>query len=565
MKKIIFRLIGLILGVIMMAMVIVMIPQEVSAKDSEGNIVIVVDAGHGSIDGGAYQNGVQESLINWELALALKAELQTYWGVEVYLTRGSSEWNSNAGRGRLGVAVNADLAVSMHNNSSETASVNGIEVYGTLNPSYSAITNAIGTAICNNASSLGLANRGYKTRTSGSNVNRDYYTFIDEAVRAGMPAMIIEHAFLSNASDAAFISNAENQKKLSTATATAIAQYFGLSKRGVANGQSLNLTRTYSASFMTSLSGTYASDNTAVAKVDANGIITAVGTGTANITCTAADGTVEKVTITVPEVTLVAVAAGISPTFYNANENINNANIIAKAIYSDGSVTQIKNYTIGETPYSSNGIYDIPITYNGVTGYLRVYKTGSLGSFTGGAAYTAGTNTDVLRYPQLYQGINTGINTVTTPVYSTYVGVAPELFGIPNAPSTETGGQVETPTEAPTIPPTVAPTEPVTEALTTEAITEAPTIEGDTTASQEIETTTEDVNEGEENTTTEDATSEASNEDERESSTEGTTQADDNEKLANKYKKIIFIILGVVVVIAGGTVVVVVVNMRKNR
>lgn len=540
----------------MIAGAIVMLPENVSAKDSDGNIVIVVDAGHGSIDGGAYQNGVQESLINWELALALKAELQTYWGVEVYLTRGSSEWNSNTGRGRLGLAVDADFAVSMHNNSSGTPSVNGIEVYGTLNPSYSAVTKAIGTAICNNAQALGLNNRGYKTRTSGSNANRDFYTFIDEGVRAGMPAMIIEHAFLSNPSDAAYISNAENQKKLSTATATAIAQYFGLSKRGVSNGQSLNLTRTYSASFMTSLSGTYASDNTAVAKVDSNGIITAVGEGTANITCTAADGTVEKVTIKVPEVTLVAVAAGISPTFYNANENINNANIIAKAIYSDGSVTQISNYTIGETPYSSNGIYDIPITYNGVTGYLRVYKTGSLGSYTGGSAYTAGANTDILRYPQLYQGINTGINTVTTPVYSTYVGAAPELFGIPNAPSTETGGQVEPPTEAPTTPPTEAPTEP---------ITEAPTMEEDTTASQETESTTEDVNDGEENTTTNDSTGETTTEEERESTTEGNTEAnDDNEELANKYKKLIFIILGVVVVLAGGAVVVVVVTMRKN-
>ena len=251
-------------------------------------------------------------------------------------------------------------------------------------------------------------------------------------------------------------------------------------------------------------------------------------------------------------------AAGISPTFYNANENINNANIIAKAIYSDGSVKQISDYTIGETPYSSNGIYDIPITYNGVTGYLRVYKTGSLGSFTGGAAYTPGTNTDILRLPQLYQGINTGINTVTTPVYSTYVGIAPELFGIPNAPSTETGGQVEPPTS----PPTVAPTEPTTEAPTTEAVTDAPTTEGDTTT---IPSTEELTTEEEENTTTNNSTDETTTEEELESTTEGTTESnDDNEELANKYKKLIFIILGVVVVIAGGAVVVVVVAMRKK-
>ena len=526
------------------------VPQDIYAKDSEGNIVIVVDAGHGSIDGGAYQNGVKEDVVNWQLALALKAELQTYWGVEVYLTRGSSEWNSNTGRGRFGVAVNADFAVSLHNNSNGTASVNGIEVYGTLNPSYSAVTSSIGNAICNNVSAVGLKNRGYKTRPASSNSNRDFYTFIDEGVRAGIPSMIIEHAFLSNPSDAAFISNAENQKKVSTATATAIAKYFGLEKRGVANGQSISLTRTYSATFVTGLTGNFASSNEGVAKVNSNGIITAVGAGSADITCTSTDGVVETVTITVPEVTLVAVSAGISPTFYNPNENINNANIIVKGIYSDGSVTQIKNYTLGETPYSSNGIYDIPITYNGVTGYLRVYKTGSLGSFTGGAAYTAGTNTDIITYPNIYQGINTGINTVTTPKYSAYVGKAPELFGIPNVPSTSTGAPIVPPVEPPTTPPAVEPptTPPTTEAPTTEApTTEAPTTEVPTTEAPTTETPTTET---ETKPSTEQST---------------TSNTDDDNSPIEKYRVIIFVILGIAMLASGTVVVILVLNLKKNK
>ena len=565
MKKVIFKLSAILLSAIFVVVAFALSPQKALAKDSEGNIVIVVDAGHGSIDGGAYQNGVKESEVNWKLALALKAELQTYWGVEVYLTRGSGEWHSNTGRGRLGTAVNADFAVSLHNNSSTNASVSGIEVYGTLNPSYSATTSEIGNAICNNVSALGLVNRGYKTRTSGSNANRDFYTFIDEGVRAGIPAMIIEHAFLSNPSDAAFIANAENQQKVSTATAKAIASYFGLEKRGISNGQSMTLTRTYSATFMTSLAGTFTSANEAVAKVNANGIITAVGAGTTTISCTTADGATESVTITVPEVTLVAVSAGISPTFYDPTETVNNANIIVKAIYSDGSVTQVKNYTLGETPYSANGIYDIPITYNGVTGYLRVYKTGSLGSYTGGAAYTAGANADILTLPQVYQGINTGINVVTTPKYSTYVGAAPELFGIPNSPSTEAGGSVaeptptppttEAPTPAPTDPPTEAPTdppaEPPTEAPTeeiTEEVTEDATVEPDSEEPTEL--------------VTEEATTKLTD-----SNTETTTKPlteDETQAQANKYKTWIYILLGVVVVLSGATAVVVAISVKKK-
>ena len=78
MKKKILKLVAYLLSIICVLTVFSEFPQKVEAKDGDGNIVIVVDAGHGSIDGGACQNGVKESDVNWKLALALKAELQTY-------------------------------------------------------------------------------------------------------------------------------------------------------------------------------------------------------------------------------------------------------------------------------------------------------------------------------------------------------------------------------------------------------------------------------------------------------------------------------------------------------
>ena len=68
------------------------------AKDGAGNIVIIVDPGHGGNDGGSASSYDNEATLNWNIATALKAELQTYNGVRVYLTRGSAEWNSNADR-----------------------------------------------------------------------------------------------------------------------------------------------------------------------------------------------------------------------------------------------------------------------------------------------------------------------------------------------------------------------------------------------------------------------------------------------------------------------------------
>lgn len=50
------------------------------AKDGAGNIVIIVDPGHGGNDGGSASSYDNEATLNWNIATALKAELQTYNG-----------------------------------------------------------------------------------------------------------------------------------------------------------------------------------------------------------------------------------------------------------------------------------------------------------------------------------------------------------------------------------------------------------------------------------------------------------------------------------------------------
>ena len=227
----------------------------------------------------------------------------------------------------------------------------------------------------------------------------------------------------------------------------------------------MTLTRTYSATFVSSMVvGTFSSTNTTVAKVDANGIITAVGAGEADITYTGADGTVETVHIKVPQVQMVALAAGISPTFYYPTVNYDAKNIIVKALYSDGTAKQITGYTVGKLNTVSDGVYDIPISYNGLTTNLRVYLYKSSSNSTLGQSFKPGTNTDILRLPQLFQSINTGIKVTLTPTYSTFV---------PGEPYVDNSGNVTPPT--PTVPPTEPPT---TEPPTTEApTTETPTTE----------------------------------------------------------------------------------------
>ena len=125
-----------------------------------------------------------------------------------------------------------------------------------------------------------------------------------------------------------------------------------------------------------SFEGTYASSDNAVAYVNENGLITAAGAGKAIITCTASDGSKESVTINVLQPQLIAVAAGINPTFYDAGSvsSFNRSTIMVKAIYSDGSAVQLSDgYSVGELSDSGNGAYDVPLSYQGFSSNLSLF------------------------------------------------------------------------------------------------------------------------------------------------------------------------------------------------
>ena len=520
-------------GLIVTAMLVSGAAQTVNAKDSDGDIVVIIDPGHGGRDGGAVSAYDKESDLNWDIAVALKAELETYNGVRVYLTKGSAEWFSNTGRGRLGAQLGADLFVSIHNNSGQTTEANGVEVYGTVNAAYKAQMQTLSEKVLAHVSALGLTNRGYRTRASSYDSGRDYYTMLDEAVKCSIPGIIIEHCYLGNAHDADFSHNPDNRVKCGIADATAIAEYFGLSKRGVAAGDTVTLERTYSAHMLGNVKGTYTSSDSSVAYVNDAGIITAVGKGTAVITCKGADGSSESVTVNVPEVRNIAVAAGINPTFTDAANvlSYNRDTVMVKSIYSDGSVTQVTSgCTFGNPVDNGDGSYDTPVSYNGLTCKLRMYGTGAAGSYDSENYKVIGTNSDILRYPVVYNGINTGINIVAG----------------------NTHGQTTVPEEVTAAPePTAAPVvaEP---SETTVSYTEAETIAE--------ETESETIKETEKETQTISAESKT-DVTEQPSETEVSVKDKNNKNRMTAYA-IVGGILGVGVIVA---IILVIVRKKQNR
>ena len=222
------------------AMVAPLAPQAGAAD----GITIALDPGHGGSDPGASANGLVEKDLTLAVGRALKAELETYQGVRVHMTREDDSRPSEnisqdlSARVASSVAAGASALVSLHFNSG-TAGSNGAEVWYPNASSYNYSTHtqgaALATAIQNQLTSLGLTDRGIKTRDNpyydypdGS--TGDYYAISRHARLSNLTGIIVEHAFLTSASDAARLREPGFVQSLAMADAAGIAQALGLSK-----------------------------------------------------------------------------------------------------------------------------------------------------------------------------------------------------------------------------------------------------------------------------------------------------------------------------------------------
>lgn len=362
-------------------------PETTRAKDADGDVVIVIDAGHGGHDPGSEAvTGAYEKDCNLEIALAMKEELGKYKGVKVYLTRADDEWLTNTGRAMVAAAMKADFLISIHNNSG-SATNSGCIGYRSLNGYYSEATNEMCSLITDNLAALGLHNGGVQTRESTQYAGEDYYTLIGEGVRAGIPSVIIEHCFLSNPEDAALLTNEdktvnkETAKKMGIADANAVVTYFGLSRRTAAADSQSTVTLQRGSSVTLSIpnyagaDATWYSIDQNTATVDGNGVATAVGAGTTNIVYKLGDGTTGYCTVKVEQPQAVALTGCIDPTFYESMADfdaINLGSVFGFVTYSDGSAAKVAPEVTGTLDKAKIGIQDIGIKYGELTGFLRV-------------------------------------------------------------------------------------------------------------------------------------------------------------------------------------------------
>ncbi len=90
---------------------------------------IVIDPGHGGRDTGTPARGLTEAALTLDVALRLEKLLQKEPGVEVVLTRRTDVFIPLEERTAIANRHNADLFLSIHANSSRSASAKGVETY----------------------------------------------------------------------------------------------------------------------------------------------------------------------------------------------------------------------------------------------------------------------------------------------------------------------------------------------------------------------------------------------------------------------------------------------------
>lgn len=217
------------------------------AGASDRDVVVVLDPGHDNTHVGARGNNLKEEELTFKIAQYCKDALEQYSGVTVYMTRtsgacphpGTTSTACNSNRVAYAKSVGADVYVSIHLNSNYSSAPSGAEVYYP-NANYNAEVGNSGKQLAQKIQDqlvgLGLANRGIKIMNSqdGSKYPdgslADYYGVIKNSKLNGFPGIIIEHAFVSNSSDAAYLSSEENLKKIGAADAAGIADYYSLEK-----------------------------------------------------------------------------------------------------------------------------------------------------------------------------------------------------------------------------------------------------------------------------------------------------------------------------------------------
>lgn len=179
-----------------------------------GDIVVVLDPGHGGEDEGCSSEGVEEKALNLEIALGVRTKLLEM-GYQVRLTRETDIVRSLEERAQEANQGGADIYVSIHQNTSGEADAEGIEVwYSSQNEGEES------ERISRIIQKYAVQSTGAKSRELQE--NEELYVIRE----CTMPSCLIETGFLSNSAERGKLAGAEYQEQLAEGIAKGIDAYF---------------------------------------------------------------------------------------------------------------------------------------------------------------------------------------------------------------------------------------------------------------------------------------------------------------------------------------------------
>lgn len=200
--------------------------EETESQPAKEPVVIVIDPGHGGENLGGQYEDYTEKEMTLIVAKAMKAELEQYEGITVYLTRTDDVDLTLEERCEYAASVNADFIFCLHFNLSTYHTLFGAETWiSAFGEEYSR-----GYAFANIEMELlqemGLYSRGIKTRLNDSGI--DYYGIIRHSTEQNIPCVLIEHCHLDQENDQPFYDHNEKLEAFGRLDAEAVARYYGL-------------------------------------------------------------------------------------------------------------------------------------------------------------------------------------------------------------------------------------------------------------------------------------------------------------------------------------------------
>ncbi len=193
--------------------------------DTNSQIIICINPGHGGNDHGATgPSGLKEKDVNLDIAFRLKDKLANS-GFKVLLTREDDTKKSLEEIANFVNSSNANIFISIHNNSHTSREKNGTETfYYSQSPNSRVLASYLNSRVIEQ---IKTANRGVKASD------------FSEIKNVKMVSALVEAAFISNPDEEAKLNDAGFRDKIATGIYNGILDYLKISEKEILEARKL--------------------------------------------------------------------------------------------------------------------------------------------------------------------------------------------------------------------------------------------------------------------------------------------------------------------------------------